>query len=422
MSGEVCSAAVASNLGITANNTGLCETITTTTVAPFCILDSNAGFGFTRSKSSLNTNYDSCITAECPTDFKVDPKNKNKCLKKKTPNMTLLNNINEERWYDWFMIPDHHLHNKYQRVDNINYAPCKKGSIPSYEIDPVDQLKKTFNSSNKDDFGKCVEKSKYFGGKYFNSETHCPLAWVYRVGATNKDLKAMYGDLINEINDTKRGNKYLDTLTHGIDTVIHDEIYKPVIEYGFNDYIGPSQTDEAKFACSRIEQDKPERREKAFIICNTIKEVGEEPYIEKLMRENNEDKSIAKKKYKRAIQACDTLFCNDNVKNLCFPEVEKKDFNNNFKKIDEKPPEEINTEIEKTKVSSFTLNGLIVIGVIFASMVLYVILKPIIKYIIKKLRENITIKKIFVALGYSDRDLLIAAEAKLDRINSKTTK
>jgi hypothetical protein len=353
--GEVCSLAVAEEINIrdysggyyidgysdvktyneaedTRNNADiykLCDEITNRTgskAAPLCVLQSNAGFGFTRQKGPNSIIYNECVTAECPDGFKVDPKNPNSCIKPKKPKTTFLKNINEERWHDWFMVPDYHLGNKYERVGDTNFAPCIKGSIPSYEKDPVDGLQRIFNSSNKDDLKKCVDKTHYLGGKYLKSETHCPLAWVYRVGATNKDLKEMYNDLINDIDDS--GNEHLDTLKNEIDDKIYEQIYKPVISYGFADYIGKSQTEEAKVACAKLDTANPQRKSKAFTICNTIHQLGKEGYIQKLMRENNEDELIATQKYRRAVQACHTLFCNyEGEQKLCFPEVEKAELN-----------------------------------------------------------------------------------------------
>ena len=410
--GEVCSLAVASDITVAIRDTNnptngyyladysdvktyndahdriynlntyrLCETIdsTDTKAAPLCVLQSNAGIGFTKKQSPGSIIYDRCVTAECPEGFTVDPKNPNSCKKPRKPKTTLLNNIVEERWYDWFMVPDYHLGNKYTRAGNKNFAPCKKGSIPSYETDPVDGLQKSFNSSNKDDLEKCVEKAQYFGGKYFRSETHCPLTWVYRVGATNKDLKRMYDDLINDIDE--RGNKNLDILKkEKVDGIIYEEIYKPVIKYGFDDYIGEPQTEEAKAACAKLDNANPERKNKAFTICNTIHQLGKVDYIKKLMRENKEDEATAKQKYKRAIQACHTLFCKDEgTQKLCFADVEKTNFDKYYTTKTEPEPYVIDLEKEKKKVASQFVYVLIFIVSAFACLVALIIGYPFLK-------------------------------------------
>jgi hypothetical protein len=405
--GEVCSLETAKKLGIrdTSKNNGyylneysdvktynqekdtqnnsdiykLCETINTneSKAAPLCVLQSNAGFGFTRQKSAGSIIYDSCVTAECPDGFEVDPKNPNSCIKPKKPKTTLLKNIVEERWYDWFMVPDYHIGNKYARVGDTNFAPCKKGSIPSYEKDPVDGLQKSFNSSKKDDLSKCVEKAKYFGGKYFRSETHCPLTWVYRAGATNKDLKMLYTDFINDID--KNGNKNLDTLKKGIDNIILKEIYDPVLKYGFQDYVGKSQTEEASAACAMLEKGHPERKKIAYSICDTIHTLGEEEYIKKLMRDNQESEPKANQKYKRAAQGCHTLFCKDEStkKKLCFKNIEEKGFNNTETETE---PYVIDHEKEKAKVAFRFWYILIIVLSVFAFLVIFLFTYPQLKY------------------------------------------
>jgi hypothetical protein len=414
--GEVCSIAVAKSIGIrdestntsyylkefsdvktfneekdTTNNYKLCETTNSkdTLAAPLCVLQSGAGFGFTKKKSPGSVSYDTCVTAECPTGFVVDPKKPNTCLKPRTADVTILDNVVEERWYDWFMVPDYHIGNKYQRNDSINYAPCKTGSIPSYQEDKVDGLKRSFNSSAKDDLGKCVEKAKYFGGKYLDSDTYCPLAWVYRAGATNKDLKMMYNDLLNDIDKTERGTSSLDTLKNNVDNLIYSEIYKPVISYGFEDYVGKSQTDEATAACSSIERGHPERRNQAFQICTTIKEIGKEKYIEKLMDENSEDENTSKKKYKRAIQACHTLFCDEeDTKKICFPEVEEKGFDKKNNK-DTKEAKIVDPEADKKKITTTMMYIIIIIIIIIICALGYILFNPIFNLAFKLLKNFI---------------------------------
>lgn len=347
-----------------ANIYKLCETTNSTgsTAAPLCVLQSNAGFGFTKKRSPGSLSYDTCTTAECPDGFTVDPNNDNSCIKPKKNNMTLMSTVVDERWYDWFVIPDYHLGNKFVRVGNTNYAPCKKGSIPSYETDPVDGLKKSFNSTAEDEVDKCVEKAKYFGGKYFNSETHCPLAWVYRAGATKKDLKRIYDDLLNQIDETGRGNEHLDNLKLNVDNIIHDKIYRPIIDYGFDDYVGHSQSDEAKAACSIID---PSLQKEALNICKIIRDVGKDSYIERLMNENQEDSAIANQKYKRALQACDTVFCNDeSAEKVCFPEVRKLGFLNT-RITGEAPPNVIDPEAEKAKVTTIFIIVVVIIVIGF---------------------------------------------------------
>lgn len=365
--------------------------------APLCVLQSTAGFGFTKTRGT-GIEYDTCITAECPTGFTIDPQNEKLCIKPKEPNRAVRSTLNQERWYDWFMIPDYHLGNKYVRENDINYAPCIKGSIPSYEIDPVDNAKKSFTSKHNE-IEKCVLKDKYFGGKYFNSETYCPMTWVFRAGATKKNLKDMYIEKIAVLENTNRGNENLDTLTRDLDNLVRTDIYEPVIKYGFNDYVGKSQSEEAKLACTLLQND-PVKKDAARVICKTIEEVGKDEYIERLKNENNEDISISKKKYTRAIQGCHTVFCDDSPDKICFPEVEKKNLEEQIlleekiKAESEKERPIIDTANEKRVVFKKTADVIYYLSIVIASIVgLFIFSKTVwpflIKYVIPRLKAFI---------------------------------
>lgn len=396
--------------GLLPDNTyKLCETTRTdlTEAVPLCLLQTGAGFGFKKNRSDGSLAYDQCITAECPTGF---TENENSCVKPRKDKTIFLNNIVEERWYDWFMIPDYHLGNKYARVDNVNYGPCKKGSIPSYGKDPVDNAPKSFNDSESE-LGKCVDKAMYFQGKYFTSETYCPLAWVFRAGATKTDLKNMYNDLISSIDITTLGNGYLDNLKNNVDNLIHDEIYDPVLKYGFKDYVGESQSAEAKAACKILEND-PDKMREARIICDKIKQSGKENYINKLMRENSEDEKIATQKYTRAIQACHVLFCdNDNTEQICFEEVGTKNLEKELllqqekDKVDNSPI--IDPVTEKPKIAKKTFNIISVIIILALCIIILIFAYPVIyKIIVTIYRSAIR------SLGYVTTDPSISYAAK----------
>lgn len=366
----------------------LCQTYERNSRAePLCPLVPGAGFGFTR-KINPSTLNPECVTAECPTGFTPDG---NKCIKPKVSKTILLPSRVEERWYDWFMVPNYHLGNKYVKSGDTNYAPCVKGSIPSYQKDPVDGLMKSFNSSAKDELGKCVKKEQYFGGKYLNSDTYCPLAWVYRAGATKKKLKELYLDEINNIEQTGRGTEYLDTLKGQVENIVREDIYEPIILDGFQDYIGKPQTDEARNACDSLDNLNVERKNNAYIICSDIKSIGKDKYIEKLRKENEEKEPIAQERYKRALQACDTLFCNDNknTEQICFPEVHKKGFDesNDLSTLG-KEPAVIDPNIEKT-VAVKTGKLLFIISMVFIGAVLLKIFYPLLKKILKFIAKSL---------------------------------
>jgi hypothetical protein len=90
----------------------------------------------------------------------------------------------DERWYDWFLIPNYHLGNKfYEEKVGKCFAPCPVRHVPSYAKDPVDGARADFSS--EDDLTRCVPRDAYFAGKYADGTDYCPLSWIMRVYASN---------------------------------------------------------------------------------------------------------------------------------------------------------------------------------------------------------------------------------------------
>jgi hypothetical protein len=339
----------------------LCEPINNNIVAPVCALE--AGFGFTKLRNPTTLEFDKCVTVECPDGFTTDGL---KCIKPKIQKTVLKRNVIDERWYDWFMIPNYQLGNKYIRVDGVNYAPCDKNSVPSYSTDPVDNERKYLTSNEKDEVDKCIPKDTYFGGKYFTSETYCPIAWVYRAGATKENLEKMYKEKINALDSSEEGTPELDTLKNKLNTLIHSEIYDPIIDYGFNDNIRTPRSEDAKQACEILNND-PLKKENALLICSTIKDLGEDATINKFMKENQEDEKTAKKRYLRATQACHTLFCDDDE--ICFKNMLGKDIKEDEKKkTEEKPIDPV--KYSKTVLDSTLKAVIIIVSVTFGAILL----------------------------------------------------
>ena len=353
----------------------LCEKEKDNAVAPICGLQ--AGFGFTKIRNPETLEFDTCATLECPSGFKQDKTNQLKCIKPNIEKTIIRKNIADSRWYDWFMIPEYHLGNKYARINGVNYAPCIKGSVPSYSEDPVDKEKRSFSSNNKDELDKCVSKNAYFGGKYFTSETHCPIAWVYRAGATKKFLKEKYLEQIEDLNINNNGTPYLDKLKNLVTDIIEDEVYDPVVKYGFKDYIGKPRSTEAELACSMLNNDSY-KKDNARIICQTFKELGKEGAIERIMDENDEDEKIATKRYLRTTQACHALFC-DTESKLCFDsvtEAELKHENENKTQETEEPPiDSLKTSKEIGQKTLVSIIVPIIVGTLFIMFMFFYIQK-----------------------------------------------
>jgi hypothetical protein len=157
--------------------TALCQESPTEAdvVYPLCSIE--MGLGFKRMISDPGK----CITAACPDGFVA---NGTTC--DKTPllkdHRRDKNGYCEERWYDWFTIPNYHLGNSYSNISpNSNVLcmnPCSPGLVPEYHLDPVD-YESWGDGKNK--LESCVNKDEYFYGKYADSDDFCPLAMIHKI-------------------------------------------------------------------------------------------------------------------------------------------------------------------------------------------------------------------------------------------------
>lgn len=319
--GIVCSSAVAHRLGIgTATPIPELCNVGGETAYPFCPL---TNFGFITDPS----NDQKCVTVTCPDGFKNDPNNPLRCIKPIKTNTSLLSANNHERWYDWFVIPEYHLGNKYSTAKNVNYAPCPKHTVPFYAVDPVD----TPTPDPNDKLNKCVSKKDYFAGKYESSASFCPLAWVMRSAATKDDYRYIYKAKIDELKAQNLTIPEMDNLEANINTYIENDIYKPIQAEGYTDFISAPITEESANACRALNSDTA-RLQTAYDICKMLYDKPEKEAIQYLMDKNGEkDNEMTKAKYERGKQACNAVFCNDddgaitavNGTPLCFKGVKR---------------------------------------------------------------------------------------------------
>lgn len=95
----------------------------------------------------------------------------------------------QNKWYDWFVVPDYHLGNATSLLTNTSnvcncYKPCDIGFIPVVD--------KTDNTSY------CTFKDKYNYGYYKGTFNYTPLALVLLLGSTEDVLMKIYSNnLIN---------------------------------------------------------------------------------------------------------------------------------------------------------------------------------------------------------------------------------
>jgi hypothetical protein len=131
----------------------------------------------------------------------------------------------QEKWYDWFTIPDYFLNNTYnlyKSSSNIEKClrPCNLGFIAS------------------DD--KCVPKIKYDYGKFSTSFHYLPVSLILLLGSTRSSLLAKHNKILYETkqklsNDVYIDNDLYDNLTgNESQTNIYNDIKKELKEHIIN--------------------------------------------------------------------------------------------------------------------------------------------------------------------------------------------
>ena len=266
-------------------------------VHPLCAIE--AGVGFRRMYSD---NDNKCITASCPPGF---ISNRGTC--DKTP---LLKDYQrnkksycDERWYDWFTIPNYHLGNNYSNVlqegDGSNivrcWNPCAAGQIPEYHVDPVD-----YESwgDGKNVATKCVSKDEYFYGKYGESDDYCPLAVIHAVTLSpivaNSNLKTKY-DAIS----TSTTTDAFHTLSCNIDA---DAASISALAKSILPTFVQTPDDRTQRACNGLND--PDKVRYAYTLCSNLN-AGDTSILTHLGSSSNQTQGAIIMK-----QACNAVFSN----------------------------------------------------------------------------------------------------------------
>ena len=257
---------------------------------PNCLIEH--GMGFKRKPGQP----DKCITAECPPGFEPTAEG---CKKIGISDRALKSTKCDERWYDWFMTPNYHLGNKYQKDNSKCYEPCKAGYIPGYVKDPVDNT--SLDYSTKEDLNLCVNKYNYFGGKYRNTGDFCPIAIIKRLGSTKEALKDDYIKALTEIQNPNNNISAIEKEIPGEIDKIHRSIQQNMTESDI-------PTNEYLTACKTLHTE--DRLADTYVTCKNLREDSDsitDKYIREGMTPNDATtKTLLLKK------ACNALFCNKN--------------------------------------------------------------------------------------------------------------
>lgn len=257
----------------------LCSTNTVNEDASsLCPLIENAGIGFTSKPGGK------CVTAECPPGFEEDTKDPVICKKPIVDRIVQLNKRNDERYDDWYTIPNYHLGNRFSSSNNVHFAPCEAGNVPYFISDPVDG-----NSTEEDRIQECVDKSIYMGGKYADNSDFCPVSMIMKAGSNKADLENYYKRVTN---------------TEDIPPIVKRNIEKQVASITADTFANLSLlTPQTENACNKINQD-PDKLIEAYNICELLSK-NEPGFINKF---NGEPEPLVKLRTNAVKYSCQQLF------------------------------------------------------------------------------------------------------------------
>jgi len=150
----------------------------------------------------------------------------------------------EERWYDWFTIPDFHNGNKYSAelssltTEKICYKPCNFGSIPIGEKDNLN-----YNT-------KCINRDLIDNGKFKNTFPYTPYSMIILLGSTKKDLIELYKSYFNLVNNII--DEYNKGINNDYSFEINNDILNEFNENNTSDIIIENIKKDIKIAINNI--------------------------------------------------------------------------------------------------------------------------------------------------------------------------
>ncbi len=154
------------------------------------------------------------------------------------------NDICDERWYDWFTIPDYHNGNNYSsqlsysKQKNMCYKPCNFGSIPVNEKD------------NENNITKCINRDLIDNGRLKNTFPYTPFSMIILLGSTKKDLIELYQSEFNLVNEIIEN--YNKRIEKDYDYEINDDILNQIKENDTSELLFNSIHNEIKTAILNI--------------------------------------------------------------------------------------------------------------------------------------------------------------------------
>lgn len=266
----------------------------------------------------------------------------------------------ENKWYDWFSIPNYHLSNGYQKYVKSGshkkditkcFKPCELGTIP-FNMNRTDV--------NNKNHVKCIKKSTANFGLYGKND-YCPISMVLLL---NTDKKYLKDSLMNkiEIPEINRRDDIYNKQQHEIIDNAYTDVISNAKKYVIESGIQPTDLSKPKLGDLEfdpcIEIGTHNDLIKAYDICKELSDKSKEKEIRTKI--NNiyayNDERILNKHMKLLYKSCSKCFeiknsdsyltpANNDYSNAIlnrlngeFPDIERKPlvFDDSQKKTDEK--------------------------------------------------------------------------------------
>ena len=270
------------------------------------------GSGFKKTLNSIDpTQPYTCQVNDCPTGFTKTATGscQKPTIDAEIPKVSKC----DEKWSDWFIIPNYHLGNNYSNVGNLGscYVPCGEYQVPGYVIDPVDGQSLDYVTNSN--LSQCVPRDQYFYGKYMFGADYCPLAWIHRLNSTSvtvsRNLQNSYNAFNNSNMVTAAFSQYLNNST-SIKQMANSIQKQASTAYENIDPLNSTM----QIACNDLNTE--DRVQAAYNWCEELSS-DEAKYRNRIISECgsnlNIDIKVAMMK-----QACNRLFCNSESTALNF--------------------------------------------------------------------------------------------------------
>lgn len=179
----------------------ICNVVNNTKTTPNCSLLTESPF-FTNDELNIKC-MPSIDNIKLPKDLKYATNNKIELKLTDYGFTTDFKAYCENKWYDWFIMPNYYLNNGYYNTENSNkdnikkcYKPCGDDNTNTYNIIPYLSPKTTLSY--------CIHKDRAYNGLYKNTIAFTPLSLIFILGSNVYNQAKLYLDTLNQILEFKK--------------------------------------------------------------------------------------------------------------------------------------------------------------------------------------------------------------------------